>query len=235
MDPKAQGTQLQALLNLNYPPVAVSFQQSAPAGLRRVDSSGPAGCSYWKLAAEGNVFYTEAEDHHNCPVGAYTHGVALSEEQGKELESLIGTMVNLEYIRMEEVPTIPHRTEPFGVVVYAPLAETPLNPDVVLIRGNPKQVMLVAEAARAANVGHEGAMMGRPACAMIPETISSARGNASLGCIGNRVYTGLQDDELYFALPGSKVGEVVKKLKTIVNANQELEKFHTARANEAAN
>jgi uncharacterized protein (DUF169 family) len=231
VDLKTQGDKLRDLLNLKYPPVAVSFQESAPAGIRRVDSSGPAGCSYWKLAAEGNTFYTEAADHYNCTIGAYTHGIALPEEKGKELESVIGTMVSLEYIKMEEVPGIPHQTDPFGVAVYAPLSEAPSDPDVVLVRGNPKQVMLVAEAARAADIGHEGAMMGRPACAMIPETVTSARGNASLGCIGNRVYTGLQDDELYFALPGSKVEDVVNKLEAIVHANKELEKYHADRAN----
>jgi uncharacterized protein (DUF169 family) len=89
--------------------------------------------------------------------------------------------------------------------------------------------MLVAEAARAVGIGPEGALMGRPACAMIPETISSARSIASLGCIGNRVYTGLEDDELYFSIPGSRVGEVVDKLETIINANNELQRFYAAR------
>jgi uncharacterized protein (DUF169 family) len=233
MDLKTQGTRLRDLLDLKNPPVAVSFRRSAPPQLRRIGSSGPAGCLYWKLAAEGNVFYTEAADHYNCTIGAYTHGVVLPQEKGKELESMIGTMVNLEYIKMDEVPGIPHRTEPFGVAVYAPLSEAPLDPDVVLVRGNTKQVMLLSEAARAANLAQEGSVMGRPACAMIPETISSARGNVSLGCIGNRVYTGLQDDELYFALPGSKVEEVVGKLETIVQANQELEQFHASRASGA--
>ena len=35
---------------------------------------------------------------------------------------LIGTMVGLCYIRMEEVPSIPRRTTPLCVAVYAPLA-----------------------------------------------------------------------------------------------------------------
>jgi uncharacterized protein (DUF169 family) len=230
VDLKTQGAKLRDLLNLKDPPVTVTFQQSPPPGVRRVDSSGPAGCSYWKLAAEGNVFYTEAADHYNCTIGAYTHGIALPEEKTKELQSVIGTMVSLEYIRAEEIPAIPHRTEPFGVAVYAPLSDVPSEPDVVLVRGNPKQVMLLSEAARAADIAHEGAMMGRPACAMIPETVSSGRANASLGCIGNRVYTGLADDELYLALPGSKIGDVVNKLETIVHANDELRKFHGDRA-----
>jgi hypothetical protein len=52
---------------------------------------------------------------------------------------------------------------------------------------------------------------------------------ASLGCIGNRVYTNLADDELYFALPGAQIGLVVEKLAAIIRANHELENFHRAR------
>jgi uncharacterized protein (DUF169 family) len=52
---------------------------------------------------------------------------------------------------------------------------------------------------------------------------------ASLGCIGNRIYTDLGDDEMYFAMPGSQANNVTEKLATIVHANKELEKYHQAR------
>ena len=229
MDHPTQGRKLSDLLDLRWPPVALAFRPAAPAGVRRVDAPGPAGCAYWKSAAEGGVFYTEAADHENCTVGAHTHGVPLPPEKAKELEALVGTMVGLEYIRMDEIATLPQRPGPFGVAVYAPLAGTPCDPDVVLVRGNARQVMLLAEAARAAGIGHDGATMGRPACAMIPEAMRSARGTTSLGCIGNRVYARLDDEELYFALPGPRVAEVVEKLETIVEANRTLETFHRQR------
>jgi uncharacterized protein (DUF169 family) len=89
--------------------------------------------------------------------------------------------------------------------------------------------MLVSEAARAAGIGHDGATMGRPACAMIPQAITTERAATSLACIGNRVYTGLGDDEMYFAIPGPQLVSVIGKLETIVHANQELERFHRAR------
>jgi uncharacterized protein (DUF169 family) len=127
------------------------------------------------------------------------------------------------------VPEIPRRAQPFGVAVYAPLGRIPVDPDVVIVRGDARQIMLVAEAARAAGIGHEGAALGRPACAMIPEAMNSGRGNTSLGCIGNRVYTVLGDAELYFTIPGARVAEVVDKLAVIANANRELEKYHQAR------
>jgi len=223
------GVKLAELLSLASAPVGIAFRAAAPAGVSRVARPGPAGCAYWKLAAEGGVFYTEAADHYNCPVGSYTHGVELPAERAAELQQVIGTFVSLQYIKMEEVPALPRRMEPFGVAVYAPLAAMPVEPDVVLVRGHARQIMLVAEAARAAGIGHDGATMGRPACAMIPEAMRSARGNTSLGCIGNRVYTGLGDAELYFTIPGPRLADVVGKLETIVHANRELEQYHQGR------
>lgn len=229
MQTKKVAAKLSELLGLTVAPVAVAFRAAAPAGVGRVERAGPAGCAYWRWAAEGRVFYTEAEDHYNCPVGSYTHGVALPADRAKELEAVVGTMVGLQYIRMEEVQTLPRRAEPFGVAIYAPLADAPVEPDAVLVRGNARQIMLVAEAARAAGIGHDGPALGRPACSMIPEAMQAARGNTSLGCIGNRVYTGLGDGELYFTIPGAALADVVQSLETIVRANRELEQYHEGR------
>jgi len=229
MNVKHTAAKLSELLGLRVAPVAVAFRAAAPAGVGRVARAGPAGCAYWRSAAEGRVFYTEAADHYNCPVGSYTHGVTLPADRARELEGVVGTMVGLQYIRMEEVQTLPRLTAPFGVAVYAPLADAPVDPDVVLVRGNARQIMLVAEAARAAGIGHDGPALGRPACSMIPEAMRAARGNTSLGCIGNRVYTELGDDELYFTIPGARLDEVVLKLETIVHANRELEQYHEGR------
>ena len=82
-------TSLQPLskLNLTTAPVAVGFLDSPPQGLRRVDKPAPAGCGYWKLASEGQAFYTTADDHQNCPVGASTHGVTLPPAKAEELQS----------------------------------------------------------------------------------------------------------------------------------------------------
>ncbi|HYM09953.1 MAG TPA: DUF169 domain-containing protein [Bryobacterales bacterium] len=222
-------TRLDDLLHLARPVIGIAFREAAPAGVPRIESPGPAGCAYWRLAAEGRAFYTEASDHYGCTLGAHTHNVDLPPEKAQELQSIIGTMSGLEYIGMEEAATLPRRRVPFGVAIYAPLAEAPCDPDVVLVRGNARQIMLVAEAARALGIEHEQALMGRPACAMIPAAIDAARGATSLACIGNRVYTGLADDELYFAIPGPSLASFVSRLETIVQANLALEGFHQDR------
>jgi uncharacterized protein (DUF169 family) len=51
-----------------------------------------------------------------------------------------------------------------------------------------------------------------------------------VGCIGNRVYTGLADEDLYLAVPAAVLGAMLEQLDIIVHANVELEKFHRDRA-----
>ncbi len=220
---------LQNLLGLKTAPIALTFRASAPADLPHVASAGPSGCSYWKRAAEGQTFYTEAADHYNCPIGTYTHGIDMPPAQMQELQGVVSTMVSLGYLREEEVAGIPRREERFDVAVYGPLADAVEQPDVVLVRGNARQVMLLAEAAQAAGVNGTTPLMGRPTCAAIPLAMRTQHSVASLGCIGNRVYTGLGDDELYLAVPGKHIAAVAGKLAAIVNANRELEKYHHAR------
>ncbi len=65
---------------------------------------------------------------------------------------------------------------------------------------------------------------------MVPDVLSTRRAATSFGCIGNRVYTGLGDDEGYYAIPGAQVADVVGKLAVIAEANRQLEAFHKSRA-----
>jgi uncharacterized protein (DUF169 family) len=230
MDFEGQQSRFVDLLGLRTAPVAVAFRDEPPAGMAQVPAPQPAGCGYWRLAAEGGVFATSGSDHHGCPVGAHTHGVPLPPEKRTELEGLIGTMVGLEYLTMDEVPSIPHRTAPFGTALYAPLAKATFSPDVVLVRGNPRQLMLLAEAAQSAGIVGAHPALGRPTCAVIPQALSTGRTAVSLGCVGNRVYTGAADDEAYFAVPGDGVLALLQRLEVLARANRELEAFHRGRS-----
>ena len=221
--------QIQQLLNLKTSPIAVTFHDVQPDGVSRTEKVEASGCTYWRRAAEGKTFYTEASDHYNCPIGCYTHNVALPNAQMKELEGTLGLMGELGYISMEEVPGIPQRETPFKTAVYAPLADATDTPDVVIISGTPRQMMLLTEAATAAGIGTENGVMGRPTCAVVPAVVQGGRSASSLGCIGNRVYTALSDDDFYFAFPGEHIDALAEKLETIVNANRALEEYHQQR------
>lgn len=146
----------------------------------------------------------------------------------KELETMVGRMVGLEYIKMEEVPGIPRRQQPLRFVAYATLSRQPGAPDVVLLRGNARQMMLLAEAAMASGLLSPLPVMGS-VCAAIPAAMQSGKAATSLGCVGNRVYTGLRDGEFDLAVPGASIAALLEKAGSIVAANRELEQFHRGR------
>jgi uncharacterized protein (DUF169 family) len=52
---------------------------------------------------------------------------------------------------------------------------------------------------------------------------------ASTGCIGNRVYTDVSDDELYVAVPGKDLARVADEVGTISHANSTLADYHRER------
>jgi uncharacterized protein (DUF169 family) len=144
--------------------------------------------------------------------------------------ALVQTMVDLRYLRMDDVPKIPKRETPFRTAVYAPLAAAPAVPDVVLVCGTAQQLMLLTEAAELAGVAITAPAMGRPTCAMLPQAINTGRPAVSFGCVGNRVYTGADASQAYVAIPGSQIEALQQCLAVIVAANDQLELFHRNRA-----
>ncbi|MDE0553587.1 MAG: DUF169 domain-containing protein, partial [Candidatus Poribacteria bacterium] len=114
--------QIQQLLHLETVPVAITFHETHPDNVPQTEKVEASGCTYWRRAAEGKTFRTEASDHYNCPIGCYTHNVELPPTQAEELQNTLGLMGELGYISMEEVPGIPRRETPFQSAVYSPLA-----------------------------------------------------------------------------------------------------------------
>ena len=220
-------------VKLTRRPVAVAFLEAAPAEVEKFEGTEPSGCSFWRLAAGGRVFYTVPENHFNCAVGAYTHNIALSPEREKETEQTLKMMFDLGYVKPEEVPQIPRLAKAPAAIVYAPLGETPVAPDVVLFACKPSGAMLLSEAANRAGVGSGAPALGRPTCMALPASLQ--RGAIlSLGCIGNRVYTGLGEDEMYFVLRGADLGAVADALGVIRGANAALQEYATGRRGQLA-
>ncbi|HEY7516972.1 MAG TPA: DUF169 domain-containing protein [Methylomirabilota bacterium] len=215
-------------LRLERRPVAVSFRDAAPSGVARFTGAVPSGCSFWPLAMRGRVFYTVPADHFNCAVGSHTHNIPLPPERAQELPQTLTFMTGLGYLKMEEVPGIPQLPRTPGVVVYAPLGDTPVDPDVVLFVGRPGRLMLLQEAALRAGVGARVPFLGRPTCMALPAALAGGA-VASTGCIGNRVYTDVSDDELYVAVPGKDLARVADEVGTISHANSTLADYHRER------
>ena len=226
-------TRFREILSLKKRPVAVSFPALPPAGVEKFLGSEPSSCSFWRLAAQGRTFYTEPSDHYNCPVGAHTHKIELPANRAQELPDILGTMTRLGYLAMEEVPDIPILRASPRTIVYAPLSNTPVDPEVVLVAATPAKLMLLEEAAIRAGARSKLPLLSRPTCMAIPAAIMAGV-VTSAGCIGNRVYTDLEENELYSVIPGSALQAVADALGTITQANSTLASYHRGRRDQLA-
>lgn len=211
--------------------IAIGFFDSPPPGVPRWQGGAvPAGCVFWEKAMSGQTFYTLPADHYNCAVGSHTHSIPLPAERAHELNETIVFMARNNYVATEEVPGIPTLARSPGAVAYGPMEGAAFKADVVLIAAKPAQAMLLYEAALKAGAG--GAIanaLGRPACAVLPLTMASRQASLSLGCKGNRTFTGLADEEMYVAIAGDKWEAVLEKLAEASEANAAMERFYRGR------
>lgn len=225
---KALEEQITPIVKQGRRAVAVSFRDSEPADVKKFAGTEPSGCSFWRLAAEGKTFYTVPENHFNCALGAYTHNIELAPEREKEMEQTLKMMFDLGYVKQEEVPQIPRLAKAPKAIVYSTLGDTHGEPDVVLFAVKPAGAMLLQEAANRAGVLAGAPALGRPTCMALPASLQHGT-ITSLGCIGNRVYTGLGEDEMYVVIRGKDLASVVDALQTIASANVALQNYAQGR------
>jgi uncharacterized protein (DUF169 family) len=214
-------------LQLTRRPVAVAFRDEPPAGVTRLPGAQPSGCTFWSLASKGRVFYTAPEDHYNCPIGSYTHNIPLPKERERELTETLSLMTDIGYIRLAEVPAVPRLEKTPAATIYAPLGQTPVDPDAVIVTGTPGGLMLLHEAASRAGIT-PASLLGRPTCMAIPAALSSGLAS-SLGCVGNRIYTGLADEDFYSVIRSDTLVALAREMTTITAANVMLTQYHRER------
>jgi uncharacterized protein (DUF169 family) len=224
---------LAASLDLQQPPVAICFTESIPAGLGAHEGRVAAGCRFWQDAATA-AFATSAIDHSMCSIGVYTHNLPLSAAATVDLQDALKVFAELDYVRAEDLAAIPVlRTQP-AYVVYTPLDQTPLPPDVVLLFVDARQTLILSEAVQQVEDGNPPAM-GRPACAVVPQVMNTGRAALSLGCCGARAYLDvLTDDVAIFAIPGKKLEAYAQRIGVLAKANTVLAKFHSIRRHDIA-
>ena len=164
-----------------------------------------------------------------CPIGAMVMGFELNESKQAELMGLVGDMCAVAYLREDEVGHIPHFDDTGLGVVYGPLAEMPLDPEVVLVWATPKQAMLIEEMLGAtAWVGSGAAVLGRPACAALPSAFARSSATLSLGCIGMRTFTEIPETHALVAIPNAALDTLTDRLGTTIAANAHMESKYRA-------
>jgi uncharacterized protein (DUF169 family) len=207
-------------LTLRQPPVAICFTDSVPPGVNRVAGRVPAGCRFWQDAAAA-AFATSASDHSVCAIGVYAHNLQPSPAQQVDLADALRVFSQLEYVREEDLALIPVLHSQPQYVVYSPLAQTPLPPDVIILFVNANQTLILSEATQ--QVENQNApAMGRPACAVVPQ-VPKPRMLWS-PCVLGQPY-----GRHMFAIPGAKLGSYAERIQALAKANLVLSRFHQTR------
>src|SRR5438132_3326151 len=96
------------------------------------------------MKAAERTFSTVAADHGNCSVGSLTHGFKTLDEVAGNSD--VAALLDTGWVTMDVVPKIPTVAERPGSVTYGPLADATADPDVVLLRLNAKQLMVLHDA-----------------------------------------------------------------------------------------
>jgi uncharacterized protein (DUF169 family) len=209
--------ELSSLLKLSVPPLGIAFRSEAQVpGVDRYAARPPAptsdgrtgavsaGCVFWMKAVD-SVFATSAADHANCSVGSYTHGFKSLEEAAGNAD--VAALIGSGWVSEADFPKVAAVKERPGAVVYGPLADMPLEPDVVFLRLSAKQAMLIDDAL--GGVRFEG----KPQCHIVAIAKESGEPAISVGCMLSRVRTGMANSEMTCALPASRLADVVDALR----------------------
>lgn len=204
--------ELQNLLHLEKPPVAISFNANT-SGLEKSTDTVPSSCAFWTKGLDRS-FYTTPEQHQNCNIGAVTHGFRAAKDTvtgcgcpDVDLLASVGWITNDDISSLPSVPMDKQRK-----IAYGPLSQAPFKPDVVLMFVNGAQAMLVAESAR----NHK--VLSKPTCQALPEAY---KGNVviSLGCTASRLRAGYDDNEMVVAIPAKELEGFVQHLRVAAEAD----------------
>ena len=217
------GQKMVECLKLKTSPVAVKLISKGgeiPCGIKKVDEV-MTHCQFVdRVRRTGEEFYTLGEDQ-MCKIGAGTLGlneippeVPSGESYYKEFE-LFSTQ-GAARRTVERIPILPpNSTES---VMYSPLEKASFIPDVVVFICNPKQIMLLTQAHVYKNGGRlETSFVGTQSLCSeaVVQTYKEGKIGVSVGCLGSRTYSKIEDEEIIMGIPVELLADVVLGLKEI--------------------
>jgi uncharacterized protein (DUF169 family) len=219
---KGLAQNLTKALGLQHAPIGITFSQDAPESVSPFEGEMPppsgdgrtgkvaAGCVFW-IKSENQTFTTIPEDHFNCSVGSVTHGLkTLAEVMSNED---VQGILECEWVTPAEAMALPAVQERPNYITYGPLAASPVDPDVVLLRVNAFQAMVIHDAYG------DMPIVGKPQCHIVPLAKEQGQIAMSTGCMLSRVRTGMSPDELTCAIPANQLAEVADRLEARRKAN----------------
>ena len=132
MDNAKIGQEISSAFGLDIPPVAMSLVEEQPQGIEVMEEEVPSFCTFWRMA-EKKPFYAPANKHYNCPIGSMVLGFEMPKEVQEQLGGMVKKMCECSYLSEDEPANIPTITEKKAGVVYGPLKDFPVEPQLILM------------------------------------------------------------------------------------------------------
>ena len=177
----------------------------------------PAGCVFWVRAAERTASPPMPEDHGNCSVGRFTHGLATLEEVGGNGD--VAALLESGWVDAEAVGGIPSISRASGASHLRAARRRRRAPDVVLLRVNGRQMMVLSDAMPGLKIE------GKPQCHIVALAKEHGEVAASVGCALSRARTGMRPDEMTLALPGHRLAEVTEAVERAAGIDTVVAKY----------
>jgi uncharacterized protein (DUF169 family) len=221
---------LAAALHLQSPPIGIAFCATKPAAVPAFDEPMsepavdgrrgrvPAGCVFWVRAAD-RLFTTLPDDHGNCSVGRVTHGLASWAEVAHNED--VKTLLGANWVGEDDVAGLPAVSMRSEAITYGPLRDFPddVHPDVVLIRVNGRQMMVISDAIPSLSIG------GKPQCHIVAIAKEQRAPAASVGCALSRARTGMSPDEMTCAFPTDSLDEIVGLIEQASSIDNDVARY----------
>lgn len=117
----------------------------------------------------------------------------------------------------ESIPMIPTGT--YNAVILAPMVYNPFDPDMILVYGNPAQMMLLINAIQFRDYERlQFYSVGETACAdVIAQCYLTGKPALTIPCYGERRYGHAQDDEMVMGIPHDYYEKIVDGLQELYN------------------
>jgi len=224
---------ISSMLHLTVAPIAITFSDAPPDGVEAFaepmpdpapdgrTGRVPAGCVFWVKSLE-KTFTTAPDDHGNCSVGSLTHGLKSLDQIGANGD--VAALLETGWATLDMVSGLPRVSGSPAAVTYGPLAETPIDPDVVLIRLNAKALMVLSDALPGLRIE------GKPQCHIVAEAKENGETVASVGCMLSRTRTGMPSSDLTCAIPAGRLEAVVEQVENTAKADAAVASYAAADA-----
>lgn len=207
-------------LGLEKSPVAIKLvlrEEDIPEGISKIDSK-LRHCEMVQKAAQGETFYATVEEQ-ACKGGAGAIGLMEPPEKVKTGEMYYSLERFSSFgAAKRTVDAIPKIDPIMKAIIYAPLETASFDPDVVVIIGNSKQAMQLAQAMVFTLGGRiEADFAGiQSICGdAVAGPYTTKKPNFTLGCSGSRKYAGIKTDDVIVGMNGENIGCVVNALEAL--------------------